>query len=119
MTRKKLGVCQFCGSPIYEYPSGWGCSANSGGCGATIFKTDKFFKDLLHTKPTKSSAVTLLTGNTLNLYGVMIWGKEKHDVTITLEKDPKGIFMHHYICKYLDKEQKKQVVTAFDLLNGD
>jgi hypothetical protein len=116
MKRKQLGVCQFCGHPIYEYPSGWGCSENSGGCGATIFRGDKFFSDLLGVKVSKHHAVTLLTGKTLKLYGVTLNG-DKADVTIDLEKDPKGVYKHHYICRYMDQKKKEQVVTAFDLLN--
>ena len=127
--RRSLGVCQFCGEPIYEYSFGWACSNKE--CKTVIYRDDKFFHQVLKKPISKSKAITLLTGGKVSLKGVDIHGV-KHDMDIGLSFDRSGTYANRYTMNYTDYERKKDPnfnsdldsgsdghLTAFDILNGD
>jgi len=117
---KDLGQCKFCGEPVREFASGWGCTGT--GCGSFIFRDDKFFSQVLGHRMNKSYAKSLLTGSTVTFYKVDIHG-ELHDVEIGLGFDRSGKYKYRYTMNYLDydkkKDKKEKQLTGFDLLNGD
>ena len=113
-----LGKCQFCGSPIREFQSGWGCVGT--GCGAYIYRDNIFFRKLMGERISRSTAVKLLQGDPVSLYGVTICGR-KLDVGVSFGLSDSGSYKYKYFVWDLEKKKKGETVeiTGFDLLNGE
>lgn len=61
--RTVIGICPRCGKNIYEGKQNYYCESGKDGCGFTLWKEPKFFKDVI----TPEKAARLIGGNTVSL----------------------------------------------------
>ena len=61
--RTVIGICPRCGKNIYEGKQSYYCESGKDGCGFTLWKEQKFFKDVI----TPEKAAKLISGNTVSL----------------------------------------------------
>ena len=75
--RESIGVCPRCGGSVMERKLSFQCTRQ--GCGFTMWKNDRFFKDK-HKELTKSAATALLKKGRVKMTGLF---SEKKGTTLT------------------------------------
>lgn len=83
--KEVIAVCPRCGKNIIELPKSYSCESGKEGCGFTLWKEDKFFKDKKKTL-TKKQATDLLKKGRVKMTGLFSAKTNKtYDATIILD----------------------------------
>ena len=102
--RESIGACPRCGGSVMERKLSFQCSKQ--GCGFTMWKNDRFFKDK-HKELTKSAATALLKKGRVKMTGLFSEKKgTTYDATVVLADTGRYV---NYKLEFENKPKQKKV----------